>query len=183
MDCSPPGSSIHGILQARVLEWGAITFSASWPTSAQILSTSPSYSLATTPYCRFFKIADYFACCIHRTSYKWNHSFSMKACFHSTSCFVNTSKITSFQTHISPGTPSYQNHGYKAFFSSQWNTAGPWRWRWASLQVTSNYHKLLKKKMYWSGVASQCCVSVYRTAKGISYMYTYIPSFLDFFPT
>ena len=23
MDCSPPGSSIHGILQARVLEWGA----------------------------------------------------------------------------------------------------------------------------------------------------------------
>ena len=27
MDCSPPGSSIHGILQARVLEWGAIAFS------------------------------------------------------------------------------------------------------------------------------------------------------------
>ena len=27
MDCSPPGSSIHGILQARVLEWVAICFS------------------------------------------------------------------------------------------------------------------------------------------------------------
>ena len=27
MDCSPPGSSIHGILQARVLEWIAISFS------------------------------------------------------------------------------------------------------------------------------------------------------------
>ena len=26
-DCSPPGSSVHGILQARVLEWGAIAFS------------------------------------------------------------------------------------------------------------------------------------------------------------
>ena len=26
-DCSPPGSSIHWIIQARVLEWGAITFS------------------------------------------------------------------------------------------------------------------------------------------------------------
>ena len=25
MDCSPPGSSIHGIFQARVLEWGAKT--------------------------------------------------------------------------------------------------------------------------------------------------------------
>ena len=27
MDCCLPGSSIHGILQARVLEWGAIAFS------------------------------------------------------------------------------------------------------------------------------------------------------------
>ena len=27
MDCSPPGSSIHGIFQARVPEWGAIAFS------------------------------------------------------------------------------------------------------------------------------------------------------------
>ena len=29
MDCSPPGFSIHGIFQARVLAWGAIAFSAS----------------------------------------------------------------------------------------------------------------------------------------------------------
>jgi len=29
MDCSPPGSSVHGIFQARVLEWGAIAFSKS----------------------------------------------------------------------------------------------------------------------------------------------------------
>ena len=27
MDCSSPGSSVHGILQARILEWGAIPFS------------------------------------------------------------------------------------------------------------------------------------------------------------
>ena len=27
MDCSPPGSSVQGIFQARVLEWGAIAFS------------------------------------------------------------------------------------------------------------------------------------------------------------
>ena len=26
MDCSPPGSSIYGIFQARVLEWGAIEY-------------------------------------------------------------------------------------------------------------------------------------------------------------
>ena len=32
MDCSPPGSSVHGILQARILEWVAIPFSreSSW---------------------------------------------------------------------------------------------------------------------------------------------------------
>ena len=33
MDCSPPGSSVHGILQARILEWVAIPFSRGsfWP--------------------------------------------------------------------------------------------------------------------------------------------------------
>ena len=28
MDCNPPGSSVHGILQARMLEWVAISFSS-----------------------------------------------------------------------------------------------------------------------------------------------------------
>ena len=32
MDCSLPGSSVHGIFQARVLEWGAIAFSRDWIT-------------------------------------------------------------------------------------------------------------------------------------------------------
>ena len=27
MDCSPPGSSVHGILQAKILEWVAVSFS------------------------------------------------------------------------------------------------------------------------------------------------------------
>ena len=33
MDCSPPGSSIHGISQARILEWVSMSFSkgSSWP--------------------------------------------------------------------------------------------------------------------------------------------------------
>ena len=30
MHCSPPGSSVHGICQARVLEWGAIAFWATY---------------------------------------------------------------------------------------------------------------------------------------------------------
>ena len=37
MDCSPPGSSVHGIFQARVLEWGAIAFSG--------INTNPSQTL------------------------------------------------------------------------------------------------------------------------------------------
>ena len=31
MNCSPPGSSVHGILQARLLEWVAISFSRDLP--------------------------------------------------------------------------------------------------------------------------------------------------------
>ena len=34
IDGSPPGSSVHGIFQARVLEWGAIAFSGYEPKAA-----------------------------------------------------------------------------------------------------------------------------------------------------
>ena len=55
MDCSLPGSSIHGIFQARVLEWGAIAFSGidvytllflKWITNKDLL-----YSARNTAYC------------------------------------------------------------------------------------------------------------------------------------
>ena len=36
MDCSPPGSSVRGIFQARVLEWGAIAFSDIYSNLTQI---------------------------------------------------------------------------------------------------------------------------------------------------
>ena len=40
MGCGPPGSSIHGILQARILKWVAISFSrgSSWPRDQTRLS-------------------------------------------------------------------------------------------------------------------------------------------------
>ena len=43
MDCSLPGSSLHGILQARVLEWGAISFSrgSSRPRDRTLVSCIP----------------------------------------------------------------------------------------------------------------------------------------------
>ena len=37
MDCSPPGSSVHGIFQARVLEWGAIALSTPVNSTVQIV--------------------------------------------------------------------------------------------------------------------------------------------------
>ena len=36
MNCSLPGSSIHGIFQARVLEWGAIAFSNQFPSRKEM---------------------------------------------------------------------------------------------------------------------------------------------------
>ena len=39
MDCSLPGSSIHGIFQARVLEWGAIAFSTQCRAAISISKT------------------------------------------------------------------------------------------------------------------------------------------------
>ena len=46
MDCSLPGSSIHGIFQARVLEWGAIAFSVLLAAIDQILTLKISLEIS-----------------------------------------------------------------------------------------------------------------------------------------
>ena len=43
MDCSLPGSSFHGIFQARVLEWGAITFSECTGIAAEKICSSKMF--------------------------------------------------------------------------------------------------------------------------------------------
>ena len=52
MDCNPPGSSVHGIFQAGVLEWGAITFPWTARRSNQSIlkEISPEYSLEELMY-------------------------------------------------------------------------------------------------------------------------------------
>ena len=55
MDCSPPGSSIHGILQAGVLEWGAIAFSKVQATYILFLKASG---------CSFQRILDCVCVCM-----------------------------------------------------------------------------------------------------------------------
>ena len=44
MDCSLPGSSIHGIFQARVLEWGAIAFSVLYYKQSKISDPSQFFT-------------------------------------------------------------------------------------------------------------------------------------------
>ena len=39
LDCSPPGSSVHGIFQARVLEWVAIAFSEETPRILKLIES------------------------------------------------------------------------------------------------------------------------------------------------
>ena len=66
MDCSPPGSSVHGILQARILEWVAISFSrdlskpgiehlslASPPLAGRFFTTSTTWEALNSPWKRW----------------------------------------------------------------------------------------------------------------------------------
>jgi len=57
MDYSPPGSSIHGILQARVLEWGAIAFSEY--ISYHIVTLSEDYKVLSDLKCPFISFYEY----------------------------------------------------------------------------------------------------------------------------
>ena len=50
IDGSPPGFSIPGILQARTLEWVAISFSNSWKWKVKVKSLSSSVQLLATPW-------------------------------------------------------------------------------------------------------------------------------------
>ena len=48
IDGSPPGSSVHGILQARTLEWVAISFSNAWKWKVKVKSLSRVWLLVTS---------------------------------------------------------------------------------------------------------------------------------------
>ena len=54
MDCSPPASSVHGIFQARVLEWGAIAFSGSLCCQKANKVIIPKCQYQLMPFLTFF---------------------------------------------------------------------------------------------------------------------------------
>ena len=57
MDCSPPGSSVHGALQARILEWVAILFSRHPWVSRSPLRISVSSELVQFSSVQFSSVA------------------------------------------------------------------------------------------------------------------------------
>ena len=83
MDCSPPSSSIHGTLQARILEWVAISFSrgSSWPRD----QTQVSHIAG-----RHFNL------CTTREALKYKNTVSQKSSYRDTELQVQvlTSKIS-----------------------------------------------------------------------------------------
>ena len=70
MDCSLLGSSIHGIFQARILEWDAIAFSIIWLSYAEIVwKTLPSASSKNRAACQFRGALP--GCCNTKERLKW----------------------------------------------------------------------------------------------------------------
>ena len=85
MDCSLPGSSVHGIFQARVLEWGAIAFSIRNHYCQQIwIHKLISFSFPFSLPCWLFILNT--AVCVHvspKLNFSYCHSYFF--CFSSLS--------------------------------------------------------------------------------------------------
>ena len=93
IDGSPPGSPVPGILQARTLEWVAISFSNAWKWKVKVKSLSHARLLATpwtaayqTPPSMGFSRQEYWSGLPYRSvysghSHKWNHTMSFVSGF------------------------------------------------------------------------------------------------------
>ena len=83
MDCSPPGSLDHGIFQARILEWVAISYSRANPGIEQTSPVAPA-------------LAGRFFTTIHKKIHKYTHTHTHK--IHNTH-ITHTHKYTHASTH------------------------------------------------------------------------------------
>ena len=75
MDCSPPGSSVRGISQARMLEWVAISSSrgSSRPTSGPMSLTSPAFCRWVLYHCTTQEAGDLVTRKVRAAATSWNH--------------------------------------------------------------------------------------------------------------
>ena len=81
-DCSSPGSSVHGILQARILEWVAISFSMLKDTQAKISKDLRKTLVSEINCC--YNLRGHIHICLKAVlssiSYKVNRSFAHLGC-------------------------------------------------------------------------------------------------------
>ena len=90
-DCSLPGSSVHGLFQARILEWGAIAFSMNVPFQINILDVTWSENLTVC-----------FTCWILSISLSMNLPLECKYFLHDTCCedpLSTTEKMLKLNVH------------------------------------------------------------------------------------
>ena len=75
MDCSPSGSSVHGILQARTLEWGPISFprGSSQPRDQTSSPTLQADSLPSKPPEKPYKMYELFPKIVKFWNPRWIH--------------------------------------------------------------------------------------------------------------
>ena len=73
MDCNPPDSSIHGIFQARVLEWVAIAFSADMTESAFIYYTPVIPSPQVKSWVTYLSPPKFFFLFVYFSFLWWEH--------------------------------------------------------------------------------------------------------------
>ena len=79
MDCSPPGSSVHGILQARILEWVAIPFSreSSQPRNRTQVFTFWAERRAKSP-CPIIRARCFYSpCCVCPLGFVWGQRYCL----------------------------------------------------------------------------------------------------------
>ena len=107
MDCSPPGSSIHGIFQARVLEWGAIAFSS---------SSSSDYITSSWRLAGGYSSAPFWCLC---QKLSLSPLYFNKALLHKSSEW--SSLVSGSGLNSSP--PGAKNPGVFAWFNSNLSTA------------------------------------------------------------
>ena len=76
-DGSPPGSPVPGILQARILEWVAISFSSAWKWKVKVKSLS---RVGSTPFTGYSYLSDATAVllCLESGLHSWHSCFAWK---------------------------------------------------------------------------------------------------------
>ena len=75
MDCSPRGSSVHGVSQARILEWVAVSFSrgSSWPRDWTCVEPTSTCSRAKWRTWVKWVVGIVFPCLQAMSCIKWEH--------------------------------------------------------------------------------------------------------------